>query len=175
MELLKAIFISLVRGFVRVFAPNPTALVHAAGDPNVLGTFCFAVPCDSAFETTPTTVEVGLLGCPTGLGVQMELQYVGFRSNTLPIDSAGTGTILCDIEWIDDSAADAVTNLNSTAVSLEADAMTALVVREVWSGSKILDPGDAINAEITSDGTGNTASEGAAFIVMGRILSKSSA
>ena len=128
------------------------------------------IPTDAALETTPTAVEVGLLACPDNVNMQIELLSVGFRTNTLPVDSAGTGTILVDIEFIDDSAADAVTVLQA---AYDVEAATVLVYNEVWRGSQIMDAGDVINAEISSDGTHNTASEGAAWIVEYRVLRRS--
>lgn len=174
MEIITLILLSLALAWTvgmfakAAFMAFPKTL-KAAGEPNLIGAFIFAVPCDSAFETTPTTVEVGLLACPDDLGVQLELNYVGFRANTIPVDSAGTGTILGDLEFIDDSDSDSVTNLKA---AYDFEAATALVNNTVWSGAQVLDPGDAINMEIASDGTHNTAAEGAALIVMGRILAK---
>lgn len=125
------------------------------------------IPVDAAMETTPTIVEACLLACPVGANMQLELLSVGFRANTLPIDSAGTGTVLVDIEFIDKSAG-TVANLASS-LSLEVDDMTVLVLNELWRGSQILDAGDVINAEFATDGTLNTASEGAAFVIEYRV------
>ena len=124
------------------------------------------IPTDAALETTPTAVEVGLLACPDGVNCQIELLSVGFRANTIPVDSAGTGTILVDIEFIDDTD-DSVTAIVS---AYDVEAATALVYNEVFRGSQIMDAGDVINAQISSDGTHNTASEGAAWIVEYRVL-----
>lgn len=128
------------------------------------------VPFDAAMETTPTVVEVTLLACPDGANMRIELLSIGFRCNTLPVDSAGTGTVLVDIEHIDDSDSDSVSNIRA---AYDLEAATVLVYNKVWSGSQILDPGDAINAEIASDGTLNTASEGGAFVVEYRVLQHS--
>ena len=125
------------------------------------------VPSDAAFETTPTAVEVGLLACPDGVNMQIELLSVGFRANTIPVDSAGTGTILVDIEFIDDSDSDTVTNL---VAAFDVEAATVLVYNEVFRGSQIMDPGDVINAEVSSDGTHNTAAEGSSWILEYRVL-----
>ncbi|KKN83853.1 hypothetical protein LCGC14_0295060 [marine sediment metagenome] len=125
------------------------------------------VPLDAALETTPTVVEVALLGCPVGANMQIELLSVGFRTNTLPVDSAGTGTILVDIEFIDSSGSPDVSNL---LANYDVEAATVLIYNSVWRGSQIMEAGDVINAEVASDGTHNTASEGAALIVEYRVL-----
>lgn len=168
-----SLFTSIGRGILRFLLPSGGTVFAAGpgGDPNVLGTFLFMVPMDACFETTPTQVEVPILACPDDLGVQLALEYVGFRANTLPIDSAGTGTILGDLEHIDDSDSDAVSNL---VADYNFEGGTALVNNTVFVGWKVLDPGDAVNFEIKSDGTNNTASEGAGCVVMGKILAKSS-
>jgi len=139
-----------------------------SGDPQTTDIHVLTVPCDSALETTPLIVELCLLACPTGANMQMEILSVGFRANTLAADTNGDGTILVDIEYIDDSASDAVTNL-ATNVDLETATQTVLIYNELWRGSQILDPGDVINVEFTTDGTLTTASEGAAFIVEYRV------
>lgn len=139
-----------------------------AGDPNVIGAFINTVPIDGALETTPTLVEACLLACPDDLGVQLLLEYVGFTAVVLPID-AGVA-IEVDIEWVDDSNSDTVTNLKA---DYDMQLATARVNNTVWVGSQILDPGDVINAEFDV-ATPTTASEGAALIVMGKVLKKSS-
>ena len=121
------------------------------------------VPGDAALETTPTILEACLLACPTGANMQMEILSVGYRANTNVVD-AGTTTV--DIEFIDDSNSDAVSNLG---VAFDLTGATVLVYNEVWRGSQILDAGDVVNAEFTTDGSLSTASEGAAFIVEYRV------
>ena len=122
------------------------------------------VPVDAALETTPTIVEACLLACPVGANMQMEILSVGYRANTNVID-AGTTTV--DIEFIDDSNSDAVSNLST---GFDLTGATVLVYNEVWRGSQILDAGDVVNAEFTTDGGLSTASEGAAFIVEYKVL-----
>lgn len=118
------------------------------------------IPCDAALEQTPTATELCLLGCPDEAGFQLELLYIGFRANTLPVD--GSNDVHVDIEHIDDSDGDSVSNLVA-AYDLEDDT-TVLIMNTVFSGSQILDPGDVINAEFDVT-TPDTASEGAAFVV----------
>ena len=78
-----------------------------------------------------------------------------------------------DLEWIDDSASDAVANLEA-AYNMLAAGSTVLVYNEVWRGSQILDPGDVVNAEFTGNvSTPATPSEGAALIVEYRVLQRS--
>ncbi len=127
------------------------------------------IPIDAALETTPTVTEATLLAVPDGANLQIELLSVSFRANTLPVDSSNTVTF--DLEWVDDSGSDAVANL-LTAYNMLAANATALVSNPVWRGSRILDPGDAVNAEFTVT-TPDTASEGAALIVEFRILRRS--
>jgi len=123
---------------------------------------------DHCLELTPTSVEACLLVCPDGANYQLELVGIGYRANILPIDAAAN--INVDIEFIDDSAADAITNLVA-AYTLD-DSRTALINNEVFRGSQILDPGDVINAEFDTT-TPTTKSEGAAFIVEYRVLKRS--
>jgi len=126
------------------------------------------VPCDAAMETTPTITELCLLACPDNANFQLELLSVSFRANTLPVD--GSNDVHVDIEFIDDSDSDSVTDLEEN-YDLEDDT-TVLILNEVYRGSQVLDPGDVINAEFTVT-TPDTASEGAAFIVEYRILKRS--
>ncbi len=126
------------------------------------------VPCDAAMETTPTISELCLLACPDGAGYQMALLGVGFRTNTKPADASHD--VHVDIEFIDDSDSDSVTDLK-TDYDLEDDT-TVLIYNEVWRGYQVMDPGDVINAEFTVT-TPETASEGAAFIVEYKIIQRS--
>lgn len=126
------------------------------------------VPIDAAMETTPTISEVGLLGCPDGANMQLELLSVGFRANTLPIDAANN--VAFDLEFIDDSDTDSVTDLLASAYDMTA--ATVLVYNQVYRGSQILDAGDAINVEFDVT-TPTTASEGACLIVEYRVLKHS--
>lgn len=127
------------------------------------------IPIDAAMETTPTIVEAGLLSVPNGANFRIELLSVGFRANTLPVDAGDD--VHVDIEWVDDSAADAVTDLKVDYDMLAAGS-TVLIYNEVWRGSQVLDPGDTVNAEFDV-ATPTTASEGAALIVEYRILKHS--
>ena len=124
------------------------------------------VPIDSALEATPIITEQCLLACPDNEGLQMELLSVGYRANTLPIDSTD---LHVDIEFIDDSNSDAVTDL---AENFDMAAATVLVYNEVYRGHQILDAGDVINAEFTVTSP-STISAGAALIVEYRILRRS--
>ncbi len=124
------------------------------------------IPIDAALETTPTIGEVTLLVCPDGANMQLELLSVGFRANTLPID--GSNPCHLDLEFIDDSDSDSVNSIGTDNYDMLAAGSTILVYNEVYRGSQILDPGDAINAEFTVT-TPDTASEGAALIVEYRV------
>lgn len=126
------------------------------------------VPIDAALETTPTITEACLLSVPDNANFQIELLSVNYTTVTLPVD-AGVN-VEFDLEWVDDSAADAVANL--TADYNLQTGPTARVNNEVWRGSQILDPGDTVNAEFDV-ATPTTASEGAALIVEFRILRRS--
>lgn len=127
------------------------------------------IPCDMALETSPLITALTLLACPDGANMRMELLSVSFRANTLPVDSSND--VHVDIEFVDDSDSDSVTDLADNYDMLAAGS-TVLVCNEVWRGSQILDPGDVINAEFTVT-TPDTASEGAALIVEYRVLQHS--
>ncbi len=127
------------------------------------------IQIDSHLEQSPTATEACLLACPDGVNMQLELLSVGFRANTLPVDSGDAVTF--DLEFIDDSNSDTVSNLATAYDMLVANA-TALVYNQVWRGSKILDPGDVVNAEF-SVATPGTPSEGAALIVEFRVVEHS--
>lgn len=124
------------------------------------------VPIDAALETTPTATEVCLLACPDNVNMQIELLSVGFRANTLPVDASNAVTL--DVEFIDDSDSDGVTNI-VTAYNMLAANATVLIYNQAWRGSQIMDAGDVINAEFTVT-TPDTASEGAALVVEYRVL-----
>ena len=124
------------------------------------------VACDGHLEGTPTEVELCLLVCPEGSDTQLELLSVGFRANTLPDDA--DGTILIDLEWIDDSINDDITVLES-AFSLEN--LTNLVNNEVWRGHQLMDSGDAINVVFSvSTAPISTPGQGCAFVVEYRVV-----
>lgn len=139
-----------------------------AGEPQT-AVRVITIPIDGHLEVAPTNTEATLLVCPDGVNFRLELLSVGFRANTLPEDN--TNDVHVDIEFIDDSAGDAVTDLAENYDMLAAGS-TVLVYNEVWKGRQILDPGDAINAEFTVT-TPDTAGEGAALIVKYRVLKRS--
>ena len=122
------------------------------------------VPAEAMFETSPTVAELTLLACPDNLGMQIELLAVGVVFHTVPID--GDNNVKADLEFVDDSDSDSVTNLQA---AFDFEGLTARVYNEVWRGSQILDPGDSVNieADIT---TPDTAGSGAAFVVTFRVL-----
>lgn len=126
------------------------------------------VPIDAALEQTPTVVEACLLSVPDNANYQLELLSVNYTAVVLPVD-AGVNVEL-DLEWVDDSASDAVANLVAD-YNLQTG-RTARVNNEVWRGSQILEAGDTVNAEFDV-ATPTTASEGAALIVEYRILRRS--
>jgi len=125
------------------------------------------IPADAALETTPTIAELGLLACPDNAGMKLELLAVGVVAETIPVDAGDPATV--DIEWCDDSNSDAVADLEASFNLLT---ITAKVYNEIWRGSQILDPGDAVNAEFTVT-TPDTAAEGIAFVVEFRVLQRS--
>lgn len=129
------------------------------------------IPIDKHLETTPLELEATLLVCPDGALQRLELLSVSFRANILPIDAGND--VHVDIEFVDDSASDAITTLR-TDYDLLAAGSTILVSNLIWRGSQILDQGDAINAEFTVT-TPTTASEGAALIVEYRVVQYSGA
>ena len=92
---------------------------------------------------------------------------MGYRANTNVVD-AGTTTV--DIEFIDDSNSDAVADI---LAGYDLTGATVLVYNQIWRGSQILDAGDVINAEFTTDGSLSTPAQGAAFIVEFRVLQHS--
>ena len=137
-------------------------------DPGVTALRMVVVNIDAGLELTPTATEFLLLGVPDLGNIQYEVRYVGYSAVTLPVD-AGVA-VEFDLEWVDDSAADAVANLKA-----DYDLQTGPTVRvmnTVWEGSQILDPGDTLNAEMDV-ATPTTASEGAALVVVYKVLGAS--
>ena len=106
-----------------------------------------------------------LLAVPAGANFQLELLAVSYRANQLPVDASNN--INCDLEWFDDSASDAETDL-ITAYTLD-DNRTALIMNNMWRGSQILEAGDSVNIEFDVT-TPDTAGQGCAFIVEYRVL-----
>lgn len=143
----------------------------AKGDPNIVGTFFVSVTVPDVYLfTTPVGNDVGIFAVPDGAGYQVEAKSITIRAQQLVVDAADPVT--ADIEWVDDSAADAVTNLNASAIDLKAAGLTVLVGNTVWQGSQILDPGDSLNLEITST-TPTTAGLGYVVVLEARIIEKS--
>ncbi len=128
------------------------------------------------FETTPLNADVTLMVCPDNVNMQIEVLSVGVVCHTLPADGSA---VTIDLEFIDDSDSDAVNEMGlaagSSAIAFDMTGATVRVYNEIWNGSQILDPGDAINAELTDDGTLDTAAQGVSFIVAYRILKRSAA
>lgn len=108
--------------------------------------------------------EKCLLAVPDGANFQLEVLAVSYRANQLPVDASNN--INVDIEWFDDSASDASTDLRAT-YTLDDD-RTALIMNFLWRGSQILDPGDVLNAEFDVT-TPDTAGQGCAFIIEYRV------
>lgn len=123
------------------------------------------IPIDAHMNVSVTEVEVCLLAVPTGSNFQIEMLSIGYRTNVLPID--GTAITL-EVEVIDHSDGDSVDETFVAAYTLTG--VTVLVNNVIWAGSKILDPGDVVNAEFATDGGISTASEGAALVVEYRVL-----
>lgn len=157
-----------VKVFLHLLLPSggPVFAAGPGGDPNMLGTFVNTVPIDAAFASTPSTPEIGLLIVPDDMGMQVAVQYVGFAANTLPVDAGG---VVADLEWFDDSASDASTNLVA-AYNFAVANNTVVVGNKMWQGWQILDPGDVLNLEFATDGTISTPSRGATVVVIGKIL-----
>lgn len=126
------------------------------------------IPVDVCMSVIQSLItEVTLLSVPNGANYRMELLGVGIRANVVAVDAGDAATV--DIEWIDDSNGDAVADL---LASFNLLTYAALVYNEIWRGSQVLDPGDAVNAEFTV-ATPTTASQGASLIVESRILKRS--
>ena len=130
---------------------------------------CF--PIDKFLIASPLTGTTGsldlcLLGCPDQAGYVLEFLSVSYVAHTLPADGSA---INVDIEFIDDSDSDTVTDLLE---NFDLTSGTARVVTQIWRGSQILDPGDVINAEFTTDGS-ITAGHGQSLIVEFRVLKRS--
>ena len=131
-----------------------------------------SIPIDDCLEQSPLMNNKTLLVVPDFANSRYELLSVGFVAQVLPID--GSNDLFLDIEFVDDSASDAVTTIR-TDFNMAAAGSTPAVYNKVWSGSQIMDAGDAINAEFddTNVTTPDTASEGAALIVEYRVLKRS--
>lgn len=117
------------------------------------------IPCEAAFETSPTWSEVPLLGVPRGAGAKYILKYIGVMFHTAPADSSNN--VKADIEVVDASNSHNVSNL---VTAFDFTAATARDVTTIWRGSYLLDEGDTVNAEMDTT-TPDTAGAGAAFIV----------
>ena len=120
---------------------------------------------DAAMNATVTELDVCLLAIPTGGNFQVEMLSLGYRTNVLPADGSA---VTVDIEIIDDSNSDAVDQTFVAAYVLTGQ--TVLVNNVIWTGSQILDPGDVVNAEFSTDGSITTPSEGACIVVEYRVL-----
>ena len=129
-------------------------------------------PIDKFLIGSPLTTTTGslnecLLACPDQAGYRIELVSVSYVAHTLPADA---GDVDVDIEYIDDSDSDDVSDL---ITDFDLKSGTARVVTEIWRGSQVLDPGDVINAQFTTDGGLTTPAQGASLITEFRILKRS--
>lgn len=123
------------------------------------------IPVDAHMNAAVTEAEATLLCVPDGANFQMELLGVSFRCNTVPADGSA---VTVDIEWNDESGTPSSPTALKSAYDLTA--ATVLVNNQIWRGSQILDPGDAVNAAFTADAGLDTPSEGAALVVEYRVL-----
>lgn len=124
------------------------------------------VPAEAMFETSPTVAELTLLACPDNEGVKLALRSIGVVFHVVPVD--GTNNVMADIEFVDDSDGDAVTNLKA---AFDFEGLTARVYNEIWRGRQIMEAGDTINVEADIT-TPDTAGAGAAFIVGYEVLER---
>lgn len=119
--------------------------------------------------TANTTTDRHIFGCPDGVGYEIEVLGVSFSVVTVPADA--DGTVLCDIEFVDDSAADAKSDL---IAGVDLESLTANVMNDGWRGSQVLDPGDTINLEFTSNSAAiDTAAVGLVAYVEHRVRKRS--
>ena len=155
------------KGLTLLFGPSTKA--HAVGVPQD-EVHIFPILIDGAFASTPTLTEIPILACPDGEGCQLEMLSVSFFAHTVPADS--NGTILGDLEHVDDSDSDTVSNI---AAAVDFEGLTARVTNQLWRGSQILDPGDTVNFEMATDGAISTPSVGAALLVEYKVKKRSGA
>lgn len=120
----------------------------------------------SPLTSTTGSLDICLLGCPDQAGYELEFLSVSYVAHTLPADG---GAINVDIEFIDDSDSDSVTQLFE---NFDLTSGTARSLTQIWRGSQILDPGDVINAEFTTDGA-ITAGHGQSLLVEFRVVKRS--
>lgn len=125
------------------------------------------VPITDVLVTSPDAAsnEATVLSVPDGANFQLELLSVTYVANILPVD--GAANINFDLEFVDDSASDAVTALVS-AFTMD-DNRTAVIGNLVWRGSQIMDAGDVINLQFDV-ATPTTAAQGAAVVLEYRVL-----
>src|SRR5690554_4006347 len=136
----------------------------AAGDPTLIGAFCYPVDIEHILLATPTgTKEKTLVACPKGANYSMEVTYIGYACHTVVADNSDPAIL--DIEFYDASKDDR----SDLRAGFNLKQGVAGEVVDVWSGRKVLDPGDTINGEFTVS-TPDTAGAGASIIVAGRIL-----
>src|SRR3990172_760168 len=98
---------------------------------------------DSALLATPVHKQFTLLACGQYGNEQLELVSLDYTARVLPID--GTNVITMDVNFVDDSAADAETALVNDFDLETGGGGVAKVARNIWQGSQILDPGDVVN------------------------------
>lgn len=148
---------------------DPTEHVHAHGGTPQTDVTYFMVPCEPAFESTPTWAEIPIDGCPELIGVAIEFNYLGFTAVTVPADAGG---VVGDLEHVDDSDSDTVSNL---VAAYDFTAATARVINDIYNGKKVLDPGDTVNMEMATDGAISTPGTGHGFLVGHRVLQRMAA
>jgi len=124
---------------------------------------------DACLAASPVGTDVGLFIVPKGANYRVELLSAHLKANVLAIDA--TDAITADLEFCDDSAAGAVSNLNSAAINITAaGGLTVLVGNQIWRGAQIMDPGDTLNLELTRV-TPDTAGQGYAVTLEYCVLS----
>lgn len=121
------------------------------------------VNIDSALLATPVHKQFCLLAASPNENEQIEVLAIDYVARTIVID--GTDPVTLVVNAVDDSAADAETAIVSALdIKSTNTALVAKVARNIFRGSTILDPGDVLNAVITST-TPDTAGQGTALVV----------
>lgn len=138
------------------------------GDNQTLEIKKVVVNLDPATKTTPANKQFAVLGCGQYGNEQLELVSLDVVARVIPIDASDAITF--DVNFVDDSNSDTETALVDDFSFKSTNAtLVAKVVRNIWTGSQILDPGDAINCVFTSTSP-DTAGEGTALIASYRVL-----
>ena len=132
------------------------------------GVFLVNVPIpDPVLAQSPSGTDVGLLICPDGVNMALEVLSITVAANVLVADTSNVATLTVEFhDDSEDSDADLVDAQNLLS------GFTVLEGLTIWRGCQPMAPGDRLNAEFART-TPDTGGQGYHIVLECRIVERS--